>query len=238
MQFNNVKQEVFEPKDITSLVETIRVEVNENFCLCFDLELHLQRLLESLLELDFKLAVKKESFELFFLNQIKNKLQYKFARNISFAFSEFDENLNMLRLSKEIYKLRLIYNKDASFAIELEDYKRDLSKKFKVKILSKEEFHIESSNPIWQHKFLPRPDFSYYLDQAYDEVIWCDENDNICEGSFTAIVYGKNNSPLANTLKSTSLKKFSGIDFIQIKRNELKDFSLINSMLGFVDIEN
>ena len=90
MKFKNVKQEVFKLEDINTLVETIRVEVNENLCLCFDLELHLQRLVKSLSELGFNFCVSKENFELFIYNQIKNKLQYEFGRNLAFALSEFD----------------------------------------------------------------------------------------------------------------------------------------------------
>ena len=229
MKFKNVKQEVFKLEDIESLVESIRVEVNENFCLCFDLELHLERLLKSIEELGFSLCVQKEEFDLFFLNQIKNKLQYKFNRQVAFTYSEFDDDLNLLRLSTEIYKLRLVYKKDGCFIINLDEYQKDLKKEWKVKILEKKEFHIDSSNPIWKHKFLPRPDFSFYYNQGFDEIIWTDENGNICEGGFTAIIFDTNKTPLANTLESTSLRK---LNLEKKETKELKQAWLTNSLIG------
>lgn len=235
MKFEHVHQEVFKLEDIKTLVESIRVETNENVTLCFDLEAHAQRLLGSILELAFSFpkGITEEEFVFFLLNQIKNKLQYEFNKQAAFAQSEYDENLNMLRLNNEIYKLRVLYKKNGQFKIEIDPYTRDLNKNWKVKILTKEEFHIESSNPIWKHKFLPRPDFSYYLNPVYDEVIWRDENENICEGSFTAIIFEDNNcikSPKANTLPSTSLENFE-MNFQEIKKLPEKGFLLSNSIM-------
>jgi branched-subunit amino acid aminotransferase/4-amino-4-deoxychorismate lyase len=234
MEFKNIKQEVFELKDIKTLVETLRVEVNEDFAVCYDLEAHAQRLLGSILELDFELAkgLESENFTFFLLNQIKNKLQYEFNRQVAFTYSQYDENLNLHRLSNGIYKLRIIYQKNASLKIELDQYNRDLSKDWKIKILTKDEFHIESLNRIWQHKFLPRPDFSYYLNQGFDEIIWGDENENICEASFTAIVYDNNKSPLANTLPSVSISQITGLKKLQCKKKDLKEIKLVNSLIG------
>ena len=72
MEFKNIKQEVFELKDIKTLVETLRVEVNEDFAVCYDLEAHAQRLLGSILELDFELAkgLESENFTFFLLNSV------------------------------------------------------------------------------------------------------------------------------------------------------------------------
>lgn len=234
MKFKNVDQEVFKLGDIKTLVESIRIETNDNVALCFDLDLHAQRLLKSILELDFILPkdVMKEEFEFFLLNQVKNKLQYQFNKQAAFTRSEYDENLNMVRLSSEIYKLRIVYQKSGGFRIELDEYTRDLSEGWKVKILTKEEFHIESTNSIWQHKFLPRPDFSHYLNQGYDEVVWLDENEHICEASFTAILFEDGTSPKANTLPSTSLNLLKA-QYQKINRDKLSKakFCLTNSML-------
>lgn len=232
IKFKNIHQEVFELEDIKTLVETLRVESNADFAVCFDLEEHCQRLLKSALALNFTLPkeVKIEEFTFFFLNQIKNKLQYEFNKQVAFTQSEYDENLNMLRLSNEIFKLRLIYHKDGLFKIELDKYTKNLDKDWKVKILKKSEFYIESSNPIWQHKFLPRPDFSYFFDQGFDEVIWLDENENICEGSFTALIFDGSKSPKANTLPSVSLNAID-VEYKEISEKLFKtSFYISNSM--------
>jgi branched-subunit amino acid aminotransferase/4-amino-4-deoxychorismate lyase len=235
MQFEKVPQEVFKLEDIKTLVESIKVEFKENFCVVFNFELHAQRLLNSIIELNFELpkAVTEEEFGIFILTQIKNKLQYKFNSQVMFTEKQgFTKG--------KVFKLRLIYQKDSSFLIEIKEYKRDLDKEWKVKILDKEEFHIESTNPIWQHKFLPRPDFSYFFEQGFDELIWCDENDNICEGSFSAIIFEEENgikSPKANTLPSTTLKKMDleniYLEYSEIKRDNFdqKNFTLVNSLV-------
>lgn len=237
MKFKHVQQEVFKLEDIKTLVESLRVETNENIALCFDLEEHAQRLMKSIIELqfDFPKGVTEDEFIFFLLNQIKNKLQYHFNKQAAFTQSEYDKNLNKLRLSNEIFKLRIIYHKDGQFKIELDEYTRALDKEWQVKLLSKDEFHIESSNLIWQHKFLPRPDFSYFLNQGYDEVIWLDENEHVCEGSFTAIIFEENKSPLANTLPSVSLQIMSDIEKITCREENLRGVRLVNSLIGKVD---
>ena len=233
----NIKEEVFKLEDIKTLVESLRVEANETMALVFDLEAHAQRLLTSIVELGFQLPANftQENFAFSLSHQIKNKLQYFFNKQISFALSEYQAK-KRLCLSDDVYKLRIIYQSAGDFDIEIEKYKRDLNKTLKVKILGKKEFHIDSSNPIWKHKFLPRPDFSYYLNQGFDEVIWTDENDNICEGSFTSIIYDDNKSPKANTLPSTSLLHFQDLEFVETKKDELpEDFYLSNSVMGITN---
>lgn len=237
MKFENVPQKVFVLDDIKSLVETLRVEINEDMVMVFDLEDHGQRLLRSIIELGFTLPknISQDDFSLFLLNQIKNKLQYDFCKTVSFTKSQRNKNLQFMRLSEEIYKLRLIYSNEASINISIEAYLRDLNKDWKVLILKKEDFYINSTNPIWRHKFLPRPDFSYFLNQGYDEVIWLDENENICEGSFTAIVFNDNKTPLANNLPSISIKQIHNLTKSQCKVDSLEKLQLVNSLIGVVD---
>ena len=212
-------------EEINSLVETMRLEAQGEFMLLYDLEAHALRMLKSALELGFKLKAKPEEFVLLFYNQIKNKIQYQFHKQLGLLNDDINNN------AKEIYKLRFIMHRSGMLKIDIEEYKRDLKKAWKVKILDEKEFHIESSNPIWQHKFLPRPEFSKYFEQGYNEVIWRDENGNICEGSFTAIIFDNNKSPKANTLPSISLSKISNLKFVETKGLE-KDFILTNSLIG------
>lgn len=234
MIFENVKQEVFKLEDIDTLVESIRIEIKQGIAVVFNLERHMQRLLNSIQELGFSLpeGISADDFFLFFHTQIKNRAQYKFNSPVMFSNGS-PRGVIASEATRQsitsIYKLRLIYNKNSNFQIEIEKYKKDLNKEWTVKILTQEEFHIESTNPIWQHKFLPRPDFTYFFNQGYDEVIWRDEKGNICEGSFTAIIFDENKSPKANTLPSTSLKFFE-LDFAQTKELE-GSFYLLNSMM-------
>ena len=259
MKFEKVPQQVLKLKDIKSLVETLRVEINRDLVMVFDLEDHSQRLLQSITELNFKFPknICKDDFNLFLMNQIKNKLQYDFHRTVSFTKSQRKKNLQLMRFSDEIYKLRLIYSNEAFIDISIEPYLRDLNdasptilltsqqadevfastqnKTWEVLVLKKDEFHIESTNPIWQHKFLPRPDFSYFLNQGYDEVLWLDENENLCEGSFTAIIFDGNKTPLANNLPSISIKQIHNLTKAQCKVDSLEKLQLVNSLIGVVD---
>ena len=212
-------------EEINSLVETMRLEAQGEFMVLYDLEAHALRMLKSALELDFKLKTKPEEFVLLFYNQIKNKIQYQFHKQLGISNDDINTN------AQEVYKLRFILERSGMLKTDIEEYKRDLKKAWKVKILNKEEFHIESTNPIWQHKFLPRPEFSGYFDQGYDEVIWRDEKGNICEGSFTAIIFDNNKSPKANTLPSISLSKIEKLEYIETDKLE-KDFTLTNSLIG------
>ena len=231
MQFKNVQQSVFCLEDIGTLLETIKIETKQNIAICHDLELHAQRLYTSIKELGFNIACSNiEDFKVFLQTQIKNKLQYFFSSPVLFHENLINKEIG-LNKTANIFKLRLLYQKNSEIEISISKYQRDLEKTWQIKVLDKKEFHIEATNPIWRYKFYPRPDFSFYFNQGYDELIWTDENDNICEGSFSAIIYDNNKSPLANTLKSTSLQK-QNLVFQKTKKADLKNIYLVNSMIG------
>ena len=69
MKFEKVPQQVLKLKDIKSLVETLRVEINRDLVMVFDLEDHSQRLLQSITELNFKFPknICKDDFNLFLM---------------------------------------------------------------------------------------------------------------------------------------------------------------------------
>ncbi len=171
---------------IKSLVESMRIENSGNIT-ALNIFRHLKRLKNSVIELKFQIpaSIEPENFELFFFNQIKNFLQYKFKK-IFESYEYLDIN-PIKKLDRDLYKLRLTYDKDGKFKIEIENYQRNLNQPLKIKIL--EEFIVEKNDTKWQHKFFPREDISIPVN--FDEVIWKNDKGEICEGSFSNIIWQK-----------------------------------------------
>ena len=205
---------------IKQLIESLRIEETKDHVIIYDLEPHMQRLYNSIQELNFELppVILSEAsgsqnqagdngiltsplapqddteFILFFHTQIKAKAQYQFNKGVAFFDSRFNidgESISLKQRSpnSKIHKLRLIYNLHGSFEIETEEYTRDLKKDWQVKILSPEEFQINSQEQQWKHKFYPRPSLRGGTTKQSDEIIWTNEKNQICEGSFTNIFF-------------------------------------------------
>ena len=232
---------------IKQLIESFRVEVSADHVIVYDLEEHLYRLVSSIDELEFDIPSyinEYQEFILFFQNQIKNKAQYFFKNSVGFARSTINgqrlDNSSLI-LQAQLFKLRLIYSRDAHFSIDIEPYTRDLTKAWQVKILTPEEFHIETTNPIWRHKFYPRPQIpSLTRNDGYDEVLWTNGQGHICEGSFTNIFFynpqGKLCTPsldsniLPGIMRSKIMETFEVVEGHYYPKDLEKGFLLVNSM--------
>lgn len=164
---------------IENLLETIRVELLGQEAYIFNFDSHYQRLEKSINELKFK---NRNDLYLLLMNQIKNKVQYELKSSVKF--------INELKsFAGKRFKLRLIYQIDGNFKINLEDYQRDLNKTWQIKI--SDDFFIDHREQKWKHKFFPRNKLEY---NNCDEVIWLNDLGQICEGSFTNIFFlDKNN---------------------------------------------
>jgi len=189
---------------ITKLVESIRVEKYPNSAIVYNAELHYARLASSITKLGFRaLGPDNEISKLFFYNQIKNFIQYQFQSVC--AFKENSIPINNEDKSKQnfsIHKLRIEYDKNGKLNISCDKYQKPLDKIWRIKILKPDEFCIDSQDPLWSHKYLPRLSFS--LDDC-DEVIWVNEKGELCEGSFTNIFYQKANKFYTPSLKTNIL---------------------------------
>ncbi len=199
-------------QNITQLLETIRVEQNSNTAYIYDFDEHIARLFNSINELGFSLpseANHQDGLTLLMRNQAKNKAQYFFTKPVSFIGSRFSTqdviarseatqqsrllNIEHLTMNFQLFKLRILYSKNGQFEMNIEPYTRDLSKEWQVKILDPKEFHIETSDAKWRHKFYPREQIasspSAPCNDGWDELIWTNEQGHLCEGSFTNIFF-------------------------------------------------
>lgn len=240
-------------QDIKELLETVRAESSTDLAYIYDLDEHITRLFISILELGFSLPKgvhDREDLILLLRNQVKNKAQYFFTQSVSFISTQFSVSASheiALNSRAEfnpdaLFKLRIIYKKDASFSIDIESYTRDLEKSWQVKILDTKEFQIETTNSIWRHKFLPRPDTHSLNPSAteFDEVIWCNEHGHICEGSFTNIFFfnakGQLCTPsldcniLPGVMRSKLIESFEVIEGHYYPQELKNGFFLVNSM--------
>lgn len=206
---------------IEQLIESLRLEETKDHVIVYDLEAHISRLFASITELSFyhpeplrasgshyktkgnpdvaQALLKMTDFILLMQTQIKAKAQYQFNKGVAFFDSRFNIDRDSISLrqrssSSKIHKLRLLYSRDGTFSIEIEEYLRDLNKDWRVKIFKPEEFQIDSQDPKWKHKFYPRQELSLRAlakqsSANLDEVIWTNEKNQICEGSFTNIFF-------------------------------------------------
>lgn len=223
-----------------ALIESISVE-KQDLVIAFNLERHLKRLKNSIGLLDFQYikGVEKDHLEFFLFNQIKNHLQYKF--NSVFSSTDFLDTQPVKDSQRQLYKLRLIYKKDANFEIECNEYKRNLNKIFKIKILDFNDFHVHRDDKKWKHKFYPRE--KIIIPENYDEVIWLNDQKEICEGSFTNIFWRQDNkfytpSLDCNILPGIAREIILEANKINIGNFQLSDLEkadeifLSNSMIG------
>ncbi len=245
-------------QDIQQLLETVRAESSTDLAYIYDLDEHITRLYISILELGFSLpkgVSDREGLILWLRNQVKNKAQYFFTKPVSFISTRFlVSNSHDITLHSQaesnlqaLFKLRIVYTKDASFQIEIEPYTRDLHKAWQVTVLDPKEFHIETTNPIWRHKFLPRPTHSLiHSATSCDEVIWCNEHGHICEGSFTNIFFfnaqGQLCTPsldcniLSGIMRNKIIESFEVVEGNYYPEDLKNGFFLVNSMFVKFDI--
>ena len=189
---------------INKLVESLRVEKYPNTTIVYNANLHFARLSSSITALNFKaLGPDDETSKLFFYNQIKNFIQYQFQSVCAFREDSIPENNSLNdKQNFSIHKLRIEYDKNGKLNISCDKYQKPLDKIWQIKILKPDEFCIDSQDPLWRHKYLPRLSFS--LDNC-DEVIWVNEKGELCEGSFTNIFYQKENQFFTPSLKTNIL---------------------------------
>lgn len=239
---------------IKQLLETIKITYDQDMAYIYDIDEHFDRLCKSIFDINLPLpkgVYDVDSFAMLIQNQIKNAAQYYFKKTTQFIRTSSKEILSRKSSQGELFKLRLIYNHDAKFTIDIEPYTRDLTKEWKIRLLSKEEFSIDSQDEKFKFKFLPRLDFSQYLipNSEYDEVIWTNEKDEICEGSFTNVFFqdesGQFHTPyleaniLDGVMRAKVIKATEAIER-SIKADELSSFNkkvfLSNTMIGLKEV--
>jgi len=224
---------------ITHLLETIRIKYNpeNNSITIFNSNLHHERLLNSISELNFKIN-EKDILDNISENSIKffNKLDEIETFSGSFKYDNQEKN---------IYKLRLIYSSEGEIKTEISLYDRFLENNIIHFSLSRD-FKVNSKDKKWKHKFFPREEIS--LNKVTDnnqEIIWTNEKNEICEGSFTNLFLRKKNIWITPHLESNLLNgTMRKILIKELKASEEKcyiddlnladEIILCNSMLGIV----
>lgn len=224
---------------ITHLLETIRIKYNpeDNSITIFNSNLHQERLLNSIYELNFKIN-EKDILDNISENSIKffNKLDEIKTFSGSFKYDNQEKN---------IYKVRLIYSSEGEIKTEISVYERFLENNIIHFSLSRD-FKVNSEDKKWKHKFFPREEIS--LNKVTDnnqEIIWTNEKNEICEGSFTNLFLRKTNIWITPHLESNLLNgTMRKILIKELKASEEKcyiddlnladEIILCNSMLGIV----
>jgi 4-amino-4-deoxychorismate lyase len=181
----------------------------------------------------------------------------------------FAGSFNYDNQEKNIYKLRLIYNIDGEIKSEISLYDRFLENNV-IKFTIAKNFKINSEDKKWRHKFFPREEISLNnlisletrcdelntninhvnkntisLPDINHELIWTNEKDEICEGSFSNIFFRKDNQWLtphidSNLLNGTMRKILINELEASEKKTSIYDLEtadeiiLCNSMLGKV----
>lgn len=260
---------------INNLIETIRLKYSpeENIITIFNLNLHTERLLNSITELNFKINENSEKSLMFFSKDFSNiALLDEEIKNLNITSPDtktFTGSFNYDNQEKNIYKLRLIYSRDGEIKSEISLYDRFLENNI-IKFTLAKNFKINSEDKKWKHKFFPREEISLNnlisLETCCDELntninhvnkntisvpdinhelIWTNEKDEICEGSFTNIFFRKNNQWLTPHIDSNLLNgTMRKILINELKATEEKcyindlvsadEIILCNSMLGKV----
>jgi hypothetical protein len=252
---------------INQLLETIRLKYNpeENIITIFNLNIHTERLLHSITELNFKINENSEKSLMFFSKDFSNSaLLDKEIKNLNITnpnIRTFTGSFNYDNQEKNIYKLRLIYNIDGEIKREISLYDRFLENNV-IKFTIAKNFKINSEDKKWRHKFFPREEISlnnlisletrcHELNTNINynqELIWTNEKDEICEGSFTNIFFRKDNQWLtphidSNLLNGTMRKILINELEASEKKTSIYDLEtadeiiLCNSMLGKVRAE-
>lgn len=193
--------------DIKQLLETLKLQIDNGKVIC-NLEPHLERLAKSIGELGFKAIEDLEALR-------KSVLESKV----------FDE----VASEQQLYRVRILYNHDGSYEVQHIAFAvRDLPELVRMKVLDYDIYHTESNNPIHKHKYLPRPDFSEYLDGC-DEVLWLNERHEICEGSKSSVFFFDGERWHTPSLKCGILPSITRIELIK-KLNAIEGFYKIDDL--------
>lgn len=253
---------------ITHLLETIRLKFNpeENFITIYNLNLHLERLLKSLLNLNFKppiMLIRRDfqdinltdKFYTLILDYISKEIKNYFSENFSInniVINFFNGSFNYNNQEKNIYKLRLIYDIDGNIKSDISIYERFLENNIIFFSISKN-FQINCKDRKWQYKFFPREEINLkklintdserVSENKLDEIIWTNEKNEICEGSFTNIFLRKEKTWITTHLDSNLLNgTMRKILINELKASEEKcyieniiladEIILCNSMIG------
>jgi 4-amino-4-deoxychorismate lyase len=161
-----IQQKINKPEDINLLVESIKLGFDQKGFI-IEPEPHFERLFRSIKALGF--ACVGDSFEAFC-----KKLRSEINLLLSPA------------LNAAIYKIRLVYGRDASYDFEILPYAGIPQEAFACALLDPGFYHAISGQEIHRHKFLPRPELPKH--EGY-ELIWLNEKNQICEGSYTNIFW-------------------------------------------------
>lgn len=228
-----------------ALFESIRVEEYGNAVIVYNSALHAKRLFNSIQDLKFTVNVGQEEWLLFFQNQIKNFIQYKFNKVMSFKENIIAEPFKT-GPTHRVYKLRVIYYEDSKFEINIEEYTRDLTKDWKVRIIAPEEFSINSEDLQWKHKLYSRENIP--VSAEWQEQVWLNEKLEVCEGSFTNIFWqgedGNWYTPaltcniLAGTMRELLIPalKAKEVNYTVYDLKKAKKVILTNAMIGIKEI--
>lgn len=150
---------------------------------------HIERLASSMADLNFEFYTWLWDV---MLRDLGRFLVYEFEPDLEIHYSKTSPTPANSMGKTEIFKLRIILSRNGQYDFQLEPYTKFLNvqEPFKLRVLSRDEFFISSSNPVHKYKYFPRMDFSHYLtDSGADEVIWFNEKGFLCEGSFTNIFF-------------------------------------------------
>lgn len=190
-----IKEEVKNLNDINQLLETLKLVYEDGKVVC-DLEPHIARLRNSIKELgfvdisninDFRQSVLEIDPQEQDTGSVCNATTFLADRKASDFSSSKSQEKDLKR--SEMYRVRILYNRDGSYEVQHIPFEeKDLPEIIKLKILDYGVYHVESSNPIHKHKYLPRPDFSEHLKDC-DEVVWLNERYELCEGSRSSIFF-------------------------------------------------
>ncbi|MFM7458060.1 MAG: hypothetical protein ACKO3R_05315, partial [bacterium] len=140
---------------INQLLETIRLKYNpeENIITLYNLNLHIERLLNSINELNFKINENSEKSLMFFSKDFSNStLLDKAIKNFNltdFNIRTFTGSFNYDNQEKNIYKLRLIYNIDGEIKSKISVYDRFLENNI-IKFTIAKNFKIHSEDKKWK----------------------------------------------------------------------------------------
>jgi branched-subunit amino acid aminotransferase/4-amino-4-deoxychorismate lyase len=218
-----------------NLFESIRLEIESERVIVYDLPEHLERLRSSALEFGFKHDFSK----LDILGRIKE----------FFVDRELVES-NLIPINgtnQKIFKLKIIVGQ-THLETEFQVYTRALNRNFIVKLLAAEEFNINSQDSRYRHKILPRIDLTQkFLRYSCDELIWTNEHKQICEGSFTNIFVqdtddhwytpALSSNILAGVMRRKIIGKLSAQETLLYEKDlrNSKKIILTNALIGMVE---
>lgn len=237
-----------------TLFESIRIEEYGNAVVVYNSMLHARRIFKSAKELGFENAIVINDNEthttehniLFFQNQVTNYIQYQFNKVVAFQENIIAEPFKEAP-THQVHKLRFKYLENGAIEINHEKYDRNLKAEWKVRIIDPEEFHIHSEELAWKHKLYNRENIPVSVE--WQEQIWLNEKEEVCEGTFTNIFWQDENgdwyTPSLKTNILPGIMRGLLIPRLQAKEVEytiydLKKASkiyLTNAMIGLKEIK-